>query len=422
MLEEKIKRTSHLLSCWHLGSHRCQRSWSVRWWREDPQVMSCHGDAQSSGQQRRQITFAKGRPPSSSDNSLERDAGVDRAYQMPWLTWGTEDAKHDDSDWSRLKGGEEELECPLPLDPPSSSSWVGGNVPSWHRGWRQLPANFDARGPQTFPYAKCGVDMVVHSQVEMLAWWQELWEVPGHNDHQELTWKVQGLFELPKVQCCALRVDNDHSAPPAHSSLERYQFMPPPDLQFGSQDYQLAKPQKTLTYTKALQYWVEKAQLLVPGKPHHVLESIVELCWAMEPVVSFMDEEVLKDASPSNWVEITLSQPAKPAPLWLVEPAQWDCSHSRSCWDHPRGSLSAAHGKRWPVPPTTTTTQMTSQTYPTWEEVSQLVKPESQPLTPLPGFAEIAWSLLGNILLLVITGIPAEEADPPAHMGLWDQH
>ena len=52
----------------------------------------------------------------SGEESLERDIGVDKAYQMPQLTWGTEGTMHDDSN-SRVEGGEDELECPLPLEP-----------------------------------------------------------------------------------------------------------------------------------------------------------------------------------------------------------------------------------------------------------------------------------------------------------------
>ena len=75
ILEEKMVQMSHSLSHWHLGSHwcsgscqctgihRCQRSQSSGWWREDPQVMSCHGDAHSPSQQKKHVTFTKGRPP-----------------------------------------------------------------------------------------------------------------------------------------------------------------------------------------------------------------------------------------------------------------------------------------------------------------------------------------------------------------------
>ena len=53
ILEEKMKWMSHSLSCQHFGScchsgsHQCQRSQPFGWQREDPQVVSCHRDADS---------------------------------------------------------------------------------------------------------------------------------------------------------------------------------------------------------------------------------------------------------------------------------------------------------------------------------------------------------------------------------------
>ena len=46
-------------------------------------------------------------------------------------------------------------------------------------------------------------------------------------------------------------------------------------MQFGSQDFQLTQPQKTLAYAKAIQHWVEKAQALTPGEPC----QLAEMCW-----------------------------------------------------------------------------------------------------------------------------------------------
>ena len=46
-----------------------------------------------------------------------RRCQVDEVYQMPWLTWRTEGMIHNNSNWLRVEGGEEELECPLPLEP-----------------------------------------------------------------------------------------------------------------------------------------------------------------------------------------------------------------------------------------------------------------------------------------------------------------
>ena len=142
ILEKKMECMSHSLSCQCSGSHQhsgscqcsgscwCQGSQSLRWWGEDTQVMSCCGNACSPTQQKRHVTFTEGRPPSSSDASLERDAGVvDRAHQILWPTWGTGDMMRDDSDWLKVEGGEGEQECPLPLES-SRSSWVGRRC-SW---------------------------------------------------------------------------------------------------------------------------------------------------------------------------------------------------------------------------------------------------------------------------------------------------
>ena len=88
---------------------------------------------------------------------------------------------------------------------------------------------------------------------------------------------MQASFEVPKLQSCMAKVDNDHSAPLAHHLLDSDQFMPLPDMWFGSQDFHLTQPQKTLAYVKALQYWAEKAQPPIPGEPHHLVESVLEL-------------------------------------------------------------------------------------------------------------------------------------------------
>ena len=146
----------------------------------------------------------------------------------------------------------------------------------------------------------------------MPVWCWELQEVPSHDNPWEFTQKVCSLFEVPMAQSCTIGVDNDHSTPLAHWSLEKYKFMPTPDPWFGSRDYQLVQPQQILAYGKALQYWVEKGQPPIPGKPLCLAESVFELRWLMEPVVSFIDEEVPMAAASSNWVEVTMPRPAEP--------------------------------------------------------------------------------------------------------------
>ena len=80
------------------------KSWSLGHQEEDPQVMSCHGDTvrgwiQSPSQQKRCLTFAEGRSPSSSEDSPVRDARIEEAHQSPLPTWGDERVPDDDFDW-----------------------------------------------------------------------------------------------------------------------------------------------------------------------------------------------------------------------------------------------------------------------------------------------------------------------------------
>ena len=129
-------------------------------------------------------------------------------------------------------------------------------------------------------------------QLDMPAWWQELKEVPSQDNLHEFARRVWASFQVAKARCCASKVDNDHSLLPAHHSLDRDQFLPLLDMQFRSQDLWLTQPQKTLPYVKVLQYWAEKAKLPIPGKPHQLAKSVLELCQMMELLTTFTDEEV----------------------------------------------------------------------------------------------------------------------------------
>ena len=71
--------------------------------------------------------------------------------------------------------------------------------------------------------------------------------------------RVQVSFQVPKERCHASKVDNDYSMPLAPQSLDRDRFLTFQDMQFGSQDFWITQPQKTLAYAKALQHWVEKS-------------------------------------------------------------------------------------------------------------------------------------------------------------------
>ena len=185
----------------------------------------------------------------------------------------------------------------------------------------------------------------------MLAWWQELKEVLGQDNLQEFAWRVWASFEVPKAWSCMVKVENDHSMLPALHSLDRDWFMPLPDIRFGSQDFCLTQPQKTLVYVKT--YGQKRPQPPIPGKPHYLAESILKLWQTMELPTTFIDKEVLEDVLPSNWVKITPSRSA--------EPPEWEHIHSRTHWAHARGSFLAVCGEGWPGPYTPAIALMATQ-------------------------------------------------------------
>ena len=280
-----------------------------------------------------------------------------------------------------------------------ASAGVGDSLP-----WTLMPEPSPTEGTE---WIKWHVQ-----QPDMLACWQELKEVPGQDNLQEFARRVWASFEVPKQWCCASKVDNDDSALLAHHSLDRDQFLPLPDMQFGSQDFQLTQPQKTLAYAKALQYWAEKAQLPIQSEPCQLAESVLELWQMMEPLTTFTDKDILEDILPSNWVKIMPSR--------LAEPTQQEHSCTRTHQAYSRRSFLAAQGGGWPWPHTTATTQTTVQATLIQEVMLWQAESSSQLLTPPPGFAEIAQSLHGDSPPRIVAGIPlvvAEDHDPIQMIG-----
>ena len=310
----------------------------------------------------------------------------------------------DQSNWSWVKEGD--LEC-LPPQKLHDQEFLGEGemlLVKARAGDGLLPDD-----PKTSPMQNAEWIKWHTQQVDMLTWWQGLKEVPGQDNLQEFAQRVWASLKLPKTWSCNTQVDNDHSALPAHHFLDRDWFLPVLEMWFSSQDFWLTQPQKTLAYAKALQYWAEKAQLPIPGEPCHLAESVLELWWMMEPLTTFMDQEVLGDTPPSNWVKIMPSRLAE-------EPTQWEHNHSRTCQANSRGSFLAANGGRWPGPQTTAIAQMTAQATQSWEVMPWQAESNSQTPTPPPGFVEIALSLHGDNAPKIVTGIPPEEVKDQDHI------
>ena len=82
-------------------------------------------------------------------------------------------------------------------------------------------------------------------------------------------------------------------------------FLPQSEGNFTSQDYRLRQPRKTLAYAKALQFWAEKAQPPLAGKPHQLVTWIRELRESMKLLATFTDEDILANYPPLPWKTIT---------------------------------------------------------------------------------------------------------------------
>ena len=100
--------------------------------------------------------------------------------------------------------------------------------------------------------------------------------VPRGANCKKLAQKVQASFSHPKRISEVNKTENYYQAP-TPSCLLRKNFQPPPDSIFACQDIREMQREKTVTYTHALQYWVEKTDLPTGGQPHLLAESVKEL-------------------------------------------------------------------------------------------------------------------------------------------------
>ena len=209
-------------------------------------------------------------------------------------------------------------------------------------------------------------------QVETPAWWPKLQIVLNQTDTVQFARQIQASFQMPKVKCLTLKMDNDYSALPTSHCIERDAFLPFSTVKSSGQDYQMKLPQKTLAYTKALQFWLEKAQPLLPGQLCQLAECVWELRESMVLLTSFTDEEVLTNDALLHWVRITSSRPSKPMKpeaIW-----EWNCRRSRRA--HTLGSFPVTHGMGQSKP-TTFTPMVSSSTI-----SSQMAKtPHGNPIT-----------------------------------------
>ena len=101
------------------------------------------------------------------------------------------------------------------------------------------------------------------------------------------------------------------------------------NVKFGSVDFRIHQPQKTLAYATALQHWAELANPLMPGQPHQLAVCIIKLRDSMAPFTTFMDVEVFGEAKGPHWVQVT--------PCKALKPEEPEATQERSCSQSRRG-------------------------------------------------------------------------------------
>ena len=129
--------------------------------------------------------------------------------------------------------------------------------------------------------------------IAMPAWWQELLEIPGVSNVQELAQKIGASFELPWWMSKIHDVNNYYLAPPAPRCIWQKAFLLPLDPMFPCWDIREGQLEKTVAYAQTLQYWTEKANPPMPDWPHLLARYILELRKAIESYVSFSDDAIV---------------------------------------------------------------------------------------------------------------------------------
>ena len=144
-------------------------------------------------------------------------------------------------------------------------------------------------------------------------WWEELRTISNVSDPKKLAQKIWASFEIPGVRYETLRNHKEYSVPPVPKCVKLGVFL---QGNLPYQDVQLKSLQSILAYAQALQYWAEKANLLVPCEPCLLAMSIHELRQQMRRYTTFRDHNVFEGLAhrlPEVEVEeATKANPIKP--------------------------------------------------------------------------------------------------------------
>ena len=245
LLEDKIERLSHSLSCghWQLWSHRHSGS---HWCRL--RTGSCPNKAPPGSIMPRGIHQEVSPVPSPMwlrwwVTFEDNPGGETRAGEPCPLTWEDDEGTGEPSDWSRpeARPDEEDLGCPPALNPLVQEFLSGGDAP-WARD-RMKDNPWQTSMPEPSPQSTNELIGWCTKQVNMPAWWQELWEVLDQSDPQEFARRVRASFQVPKASCHATKVENDYPSPQVPHSLDRDCLVLRPGLlaEAATEDFGLCK-------------------------------------------------------------------------------------------------------------------------------------------------------------------------------------
>ena len=172
---------------------------------------------------------------------------------------------------------------------------------------------------------------------EMPAWWWELLEILGVSNVQELAQKIRASFKLPQWMSEILDVDNYYLSPLAPRCIWQKAFLLPLDPKFLCWDIREGQLKKTIAYAQAPQYWVEKANPLMPGQPCLLARCILELRKARESYVSFPDDAASPEGSLEDVNGVTI--PGAPCQLLPVLPPKKNPWKDQHLWRLPLRKL-----------------------------------------------------------------------------------
>ena len=234
-----------------------------------------------------------------SDDSSGTAETVDLTQPMEGDDSSLSSYSEDMVDWSQTMG--EDLGNPPILDPDLSKFLSRAGLPDNEDGPEQLEM---PKPPLDDP--KKWVAWHAH-QVETPDWWLELVMVPTPREPISFAKCMKASFQFPKVKYLWGQSD-DYILPPAPHCIDWDTFLPQAKGDFGSLDYRIQQPKKTLVLAKALQFWANWSQLSGAHSKWQLAECIKELREEMKPMTTFTDEDVLNNDPPSPWKKVKPSR------------------------------------------------------------------------------------------------------------------